>query len=159
MDSTKHTIIEKSKIYDSFLIITFHKPLTDLNLRNFRLCCAAHMIWEQENVQMPCGRRDSHLLAFFLINHIKIRKKQKLEEPDFYLRKEMMTGSVTSNNYFFSVLFVIALTFVRPLVLSENAGRLFFSTRRESSAVGHLLTFTFTSLENHVSFMCGGSFS
>lgn len=66
-----------------------------------RLCCAVHVWREQENVQIPCGRRDSHLLAFFLINQIKIRKKQKLEEPDFYLQKEMMTGSVTSNEIFF----------------------------------------------------------
>lgn len=75
--------------------------MQNLNVHNFRLCCAAHMARERENVQMPCGRRDSHLLAFFLINHIKIRKKQKLEEPDFYLREELMTGSVTSNDIFF----------------------------------------------------------
>lgn len=90
---------------------------------------------------MPCGRRDSHLLIFFLINQIKIRKKQKLAKPDFYLQKEMMTGSVTSNKLF-PVVFVIAAAFVRSLVLSKSAGQLFFITRRASSAVSRFLTFT-----------------
>lgn len=112
------------------------------------LCCTVHILWLQEIVLVPCGRRDLHLLAFFLINQIKIRKKQK---PDFYLRKEMMTGSVTSYKLC-SVLCVIAVTFVWPLVLSKSTGRLFFIFQRAPSAVGRLLTLTCTR-EPHVFFL------